>query len=225
MSVRKADLRIKADLGIARPRKVSGRRADFPRGPCGLLPCGAAEPTFLIGGPRPRHLEVSQRSVPVIVFGRRTKALHQNVISDVGCAITRYTDRMRSTVFRVLAWGLLLAIFVFTDAPIMFRPETHLPPNVERFAALCVVGAAFALAYPRRLPLVFCLLFCAIGIFELLQLIPSSRHAHIEDVFFKDAGALVGISIVYVIGKIGGGDRSKAPIQTDRMKATVERET
>jgi glycopeptide antibiotics resistance protein len=68
-------------------------------------------------------------------------------------------------------------------------------------------------------------LFCAIGIFELLQLIPSSRHAHIEDVFFKDAGALVGISIVYVIGKIGGGDRSKAPIQTDRMKATVERET
>jgi hypothetical protein len=217
MSVRKAH------LGIVRPCNVSGGRNDVPRGLCERLPpAGATSP---VGGPRPGHLKSSSAVFPSLCSAGRQKALHQNVISDVGCAITRYIDRMKSTAIRVLAWGLLLAIFVFTDAPIMFRPETNLSPNTERFVALCIVGVAFALAYPRRLPLVFCLLFFAVGIFELLQLISSSRHAHIEDVFFKDAGALVGISIGYVINKLGGGDRSRSPIQTERMKATVERKT
>jgi VanZ family protein len=128
---------------------------------------------------------------------------------------------MASIAFRIFAWGLLLAIFLFTDAPIIFRPVTHLSPNFERFAALCVVGLAFALAYPRRLFLVFCLLFFAIAIFELLQLMLPDRHAHFQDALFKQAGALAGISIGYVVCRFCG--RIRPSTRLERTEAKIDR--
>lgn len=94
---------------------------------------------------------------------------------------------------RLLAWCSLLAIFLFTDAPIWLRPVTHFAPNIERFAALTVVAALFIFAYPKKAMLVTALLVCAVGVFEILQLLFIGRHASMHDVAVKDAGILVGV--------------------------------
>jgi len=71
------------------------------------------------------------------------------------------------TICRALAWASILAIVVITDGPIGLRPTTALPPNVERFAALAVVGLLFALAYPARRLIVLGALVVAVGALEL----------------------------------------------------------
>ncbi len=48
------------------------------------------------------------------------------------------------------AWVILLAILAVTISPINFRPVTGEPADLERFGAFFLVGALFALAYPRR---------------------------------------------------------------------------
>jgi hypothetical protein len=52
--------------------------------------------------------------------------------------------------FRWVAWLLVLAIAVFTLAPIEWRPVTKAPDSLERFAAFAAIGAAFCLGYPKR---------------------------------------------------------------------------
>src|SRR5262249_18247500 len=101
--------------------------------------------------------------------------------------------RMPQTIFRLFAWFSLLAIFLFTDAPIWLRPVTHFSPDLERFAALLVVGALFVVAYPKRAMLITGFLICAIGLFEALQMLFAARHAELHDVAVKDAGALAGV--------------------------------
>jgi VanZ family protein len=93
----------------------------------------------------------------------------------------------------LLAWCSLLAIFLFTDAPIWLRPVTHFSPNIERFTALLVVAALFIFAYPKKAMFVTTLLVCAVGLFEILQLLFTGRHASMHDVAVKDAGILAGV--------------------------------
>jgi VanZ family protein len=97
--------------------------------------------------------------------------------------------------FRLLAWVSLLAIFLFTDAPIWLRPVTHFSPNLERFAALVVVATLFVIAYPKRVIQITAFLICAVGVFELLQILFAGRHARLHDVAIKDAGVLAGVWI------------------------------
>lgn len=100
---------------------------------------------------------------------------------------------MPQKIFRLLAWCSLLAIFLFTDAPIWLRPVTHFSPNVERFAALLVVAALFVIAYPKKVMLITGFLICAVGLFEALQMLFAGRHAEMHDVAVKDAGVLAGV--------------------------------
>lgn len=91
---------------------------------------------------------------------------------------------------------LLAAIFVFTDGPLSFRPETGLSANLERFIGLFVVGAAFAVAYPRRPLIVVGLLVLVVLGFEYLQHFIRNRHATVHDAVIKCCGIIVGVTIV-----------------------------
>ena len=109
----------------------------------------------------------------------------------------------------------IAVLFLVTDGPIGIRPETGLPSNIERFLAMLFVGALFALAYPRRTILIPLFLWFLIGLFEMMQTFVPGRHAHLHDVMFKCAGALLGVSITYVGARltrgwrtsVGGGSR------------------
>jgi VanZ family protein len=95
---------------------------------------------------------------------------------------------------RLVGWVLLGAIAVMTLGPIGLRPQTHFPPEFERFAAYVVLGTLFALAYPRRrLWLLGALLIGAAGALEIGQWLAPGRDPHLSDFLFKAAGAVVGL--------------------------------
>jgi hypothetical protein len=106
------------------------------------------------------------------------------------------------TICRALAWASILAIVVITDGPIGLRPTTALPPNVERFAALAVVGLLFALAYPARRLIVLGALVVAVGALELGQFLAMGRHAGLRDAGAKVLGAMVGLGAGHLIDMV-----------------------
>lgn len=98
------------------------------------------------------------------------------------------------TGLRIAAWLLLAGLIFVTLSPINLRPISPLPTQLERAIALAVVGAAFALAYPRRLLLVAVIVLVATVLLEVLQLVSPSRHGRVIDVAVKLVGASVGIA-------------------------------
>jgi len=106
------------------------------------------------------------------------------------------------TVFRALAWASILAIVIMTDGPIGLRPVTHFSPNLERLAALALVGLLFTLAYPNRLLLIFAALALAIGVIEMAQVLISGRHPRLWDASIKVAGMMVGLTAGYLINTV-----------------------
>jgi VanZ family protein len=106
------------------------------------------------------------------------------------------------TVLRVVAWLLLIGLVFVTLSPINLRPITPLPTQLERAVALSVVGAAFALAYPKRIALVCFLVLGATIAIEVLQLIAPSRHGRIVDVVVKLIGGSFGIAAGYIFNRL-----------------------
>ncbi len=115
---------------------------------------------------------------------------------------------MDRRIFRILAWASIVAIFVVTDGPIALRPSLGLGANTERLLAFAVVGALFALAYPRRWPIVLAFLIGAAAVFELLQLFVLGRHGYFRDFVFKATGAVIGVAGVWVLGYRKPDDRA-----------------
>lgn len=103
------------------------------------------------------------------------------------------------TVFRIAAWGLLIAIAIVTVGPIGFRPETGAPVQLERALAFAAMGVAFALAYPRHFWLVAVILVVGAFGLELLQNLTPGRHGRIIDAIAKICGGGVGIAIGYFL--------------------------
>jgi hypothetical protein len=98
--------------------------------------------------------------------------------------------------FRWVAWLLVLAVAVFTLAPVEFRPVTGAPVSLERFAAFAVIGAAFCLGYPKhRLPILV-LLLGLVGFLEVAQNQVLGRHGRLPDGLVKASGALLGAACV-----------------------------
>ncbi len=104
-----------------------------------------------------------------------------------------YIRQMMTALSRALAWLLLAGLVLVTVGPISTRPETGLPPDVERFAAYAAAGLALAFAYPRRWLAAAGLVVCAALVLEAAQLLTETRHAHLHDVAVKAAGGLVGV--------------------------------
>ena len=85
---------------------------------------------------------------------------------------------------------------IFTLSPIELRPQTPAPADLERVAAFAVVGAAFAIAYPKhRLAVLVLVLAVAVGL-ELAQHLTPGRHGRIHDVLVKAFGAALGTLVV-----------------------------
>lgn len=118
------------------------------------------------------------------------------------------------TIFRALAWASIIAIAVITDGPIGLRPVTPLPPGVERFAALAVVGLLFALAYPARRLLVLGVLAVAVGALELGQFLAAGRHAGLHDAGTKVLGAMAGLTAGHLFDTVIQ-NRERTPTSSD----------
>jgi VanZ family protein len=93
----------------------------------------------------------------------------------------------------VLAWLLLALVAYSTLSPIGMRPRIGTWVHVERFGAYGLIGFLFVTAYPRRLPIVLGMVLGAAVGFELLQMLSADRHARMEDVAVKMAGAACGV--------------------------------
>jgi hypothetical protein len=102
---------------------------------------------------------------------------------------------MRSSVLPVLAWLLLLATAFVTLSPIGLRPESGLPPSIERFGAFLLLSFVFTLAYPHRLlRVVLIIAAAAIGL-EALQLLIPTRDARLFDMGVKLLGGAAGAGL------------------------------
>jgi VanZ like family len=102
---------------------------------------------------------------------------------------------VNAKLLRFVAWGGLCLVAIVSLAPIGFRPESGYSVSVERFSAFAAIGLAFALAYPRHAWLA---LFIAAGsalLFEVLQMLVPSRHAHLFDALVKVAGGATGVML------------------------------
>ncbi|WP_083742040.1 hypothetical protein [Bradyrhizobium mercantei] len=110
---------------------------------------------------------------------------------------------------------MILGLFIVTDTSLALRPHTLISPNIDRFAALFVVGAVFSLAYPQHvLPILLGLLVVIIG-FELIQKLLSGRHGYVKDMFVKGAGCCAGVFAATALRRAlsamsGRADQSKS---------------
>jgi VanZ family protein len=90
---------------------------------------------------------------------------------------------------------LLLAFVVFaTLSPIHLRPKTG-HPNLERFAAFLILGAAYTLALPRRAGLVAVCMVVGAFALEAAQGWAPTRDPDVNDALVKALGALLGVAI------------------------------
>ena len=104
-------------------------------------------------------------------------------------------DGMFQVLLRVLAWSCLALIAVVTLGPLGLRPESGMPPHVERFAAFAVAGVLFAVAYPRYI------VFAAVVVLGAAVLAPS-RHGRLFDAGVKVAGGMVGLCTGWMLVRL-----------------------
>ncbi|AWM85694.1 VanZ family protein [Microvirga sp. 17 mud 1-3] len=102
---------------------------------------------------------------------------------------------MQKSSLRLLAWSLIVAVSIFTLAPIAWRPVTGAPASLERLAAFAAIGGIFYFAYPRQWLPVLLFLIALTGLLEAMQNLIPSRHGHILD-FAVKATALLASSLL-----------------------------
>ncbi|RYE09884.1 MAG: hypothetical protein EOP22_07585 [Hyphomicrobiales bacterium] len=103
------------------------------------------------------------------------------------------------TALRVIAWLLLAGLIFVTLSPIDLRPVSPAPVQLERAAALALIGFVFALAYPRHIWLVALVVLGSTVLLELLQLLSPSRHGRLIDVAVKLTGGGIGIAAGWLL--------------------------
>jgi hypothetical protein len=108
---------------------------------------------------------------------------------------------MFQVLLRVSAWTCLALIALATLGPLGLRPESGMPPHVERFAAFAVAGTLFAAAYPRHILFAAVIVVGAAMVFELLQLLAPSRHGRLFDAGVKVAGGLIGLGVGWIVAR------------------------
>jgi hypothetical protein len=102
---------------------------------------------------------------------------------------------MSTSLLRIVAWSLAVAIVVMTLGPVGLRPQFG-HPSLERFAAYITLGGLFSLAYPRHRAWVALAVVCgALGL-EMGQLLVPGRDARLADAMVKATGAVSGVLFV-----------------------------
>lgn len=107
-----------------------------------------------------------------------------------------------ATAAKALAWLLLAAILFVTVSPIGLRPHTIITVNIDRAGAYAVTALLFALAYPHRWKRVALLLIGSAFLFEVMQVLSPTRHAHFEDAAVKSLGVCAGLAIGYGLSRL-----------------------
>ncbi|MFA7414049.1 MAG: VanZ family protein [Rhizobium sp.] len=103
---------------------------------------------------------------------------------------------------KAFAWLLLAAILFVTVSPIGLRPHTIITVSIDRAGAYAVTALLFALAYPHRWKRVALLLVGSAFLFEVMQVLSPTRHAHFEDAAVKSLGVCAGLAIGYGLSRL-----------------------
>ncbi len=110
---------------------------------------------------------------------------------------------------RLLFWLGLAGIALVTLGPIGLRPESGLPPQVERFGAFLAISLLFTLGYPSRRVIGWLALFAVAALLEILQNEVPGRHGRLIDFDAKAAGvaagAVVGLGLLRFRQALGRG--------------------
>ncbi len=107
-----------------------------------------------------------------------------------------------SLLFRTVAWLLTASIAFAALGPARWRPRLWITHLGEHALAFSLLGAAFALAYPRHRSLVAIILVGSTAVFEILQLLTPERHARLKDFLVDATAALLGIALVVVLERV-----------------------
>jgi len=123
---------------------------------------------------------------------------------------------LENTLFRqsvaVLAWSALAYIAWVTLSPIEQRPVVA-GIKFEHVGAFAVTACLFGIAYPRKWLLLLAMLAGSAVLLEILQHFVPGRHGRVEDVAFKLAGALLGMSIAWLVARAQGLMATSKPSQ------------
>ncbi|MBM9402438.1 hypothetical protein JUN65_12685 [Gluconacetobacter azotocaptans] len=96
---------------------------------------------------------------------------------------------------QVAAVGLTLFIVFVTLGPLRDRPQTGHPQG-ERFAAYFILGAVFAVAYPRHRGWIAAGVVVGSIALELGQLAIPGRDAGLPDAAVKALGGMMGTALI-----------------------------
>jgi VanZ family protein len=100
------------------------------------------------------------------------------------------------TIARVCFWVTLLEVVFVTLSPGQLRPQTGLPPQIERFGAFLIAGGLLSAAYPHTRRYGGAALVGAAAALEVMQGFVPGRDARLLDFGAKAVGALAGVAIV-----------------------------
>ena len=95
--------------------------------------------------------------------------------------------------FLTAALVLSMAVIVMTLGPLSDRPGIG-HPQLERFAAYFVLGATWALAFPRRMLTVGIVIAAAAAGLELAQFLAPDRDPRFVDAMAKIVGDVTGVA-------------------------------
>lgn len=104
-----------------------------------------------------------------------------------------------TSILRIAAWLLTVAVTFATLGPPQYRPHSPLGQDGEHALAFVLVGLAFGLAYPRRRLLTALIAVVLIGVLELLQLWMPGRHARLQDFVVDALAACAGIAVAAML--------------------------
>jgi VanZ family protein len=100
-----------------------------------------------------------------------------------------------TTLVRLFAWLLALAVTFATLGPPRFRPHSDLGQDGEHALAFALIGLVFGLAYSRNRLLTSVASVVVIGILEIMQLWAPGRHARFEDFVVDALAACAGFTV------------------------------
>lgn len=101
---------------------------------------------------------------------------------------------------RILGWLALGAVAIVTVCPIEYRPDpASIPAPLQRMGVFALLGALFAVCYPRHLRLVWAFIVVAAAGLEAAQMLDSSRHGRVEDFVEKALGGTLGMAGITVL--------------------------
>ena len=104
--------------------------------------------------------------------------------------------------FRLAALLAIAGVIYLTLGPVTIRSMSPFPALWDRSVAFVVIGVLLALAFPRHRGLVLvAVIVLAVGL-ELAQHLRPDRHGRIADAAIKVVGALLGVMLAVIGGKL-----------------------